>query len=485
MCAAAASAAAALLALGLATVGAVDYPLPPRQTPIQRGVMTKVQALAPRSSQRALNPVLHFLDEPGFRAHLRGCCPSVASLSAPALYARFKAEVSTMELVHNWDPRPNGSPMDELNMSTWIAAKYDYNLWQMSVLGLKRASFLFNCDLAEVGLFGYPPFPGVVEGSGDLPATFALASDRPTYTALNLWRNSVGNPKFGPVSAVFSPSYTHNMTFVLPVDSGLWEGSCNRSHRQHNHRQLQHHHWGNRMNCSAWNRTDANPLLGTLDDYDHVSQAWLSEYGIWQPSYSSSIPARLFERLFGEKRRTMTLTDEEGSSGQLYWEGQISGNILFPEGVKMLVGQYDQLFGTSTGQQLQVLCKKNRWVLLWGLGEWNITDNGGGSHHHWSPPTDQNYTFSGRVFDPTVLAGSTAAHNQSVSPATTASWSKAWQTAAATRRNNSTGLVWQRMWKALPSELQVEPVRPGDCGSVNACVGVDVAGKCLCYSDRA
>ena len=62
-----------------------------------------------------------------------------------------------MEMVHNWDPRDNGSPMDELNLSTWVEAKYDYNLWQMSVLGLRHASFLFNCDLAEVGLFGFPP----------------------------------------------------------------------------------------------------------------------------------------------------------------------------------------------------------------------------------------------------------------------------------------------------------------------------------------
>jgi hypothetical protein len=131
-------------------VGGGTYPVPPRQTPVQRGVMAKVQALASRSSQRAVGSVLRFLDEPAFRAQLTACCPSVASLSAPALYTKFKAEVSTMEVVHNWDPRPNGSPMDELNMSTWLAATYDYNLWQMSVLGLKHASFLFNCDLAEV-----------------------------------------------------------------------------------------------------------------------------------------------------------------------------------------------------------------------------------------------------------------------------------------------------------------------------------------------
>lgn len=103
---------------------------------------------------------------------------------AAALYDRFKAEVGTMEMVHNWDPRPNGSPFDELNLTTWLNAvtaprskipsncrphhhdlchdpcthvqSYDYNLWEMSFLGLREASFLSNCDLAEVGLMGFP-----------------------------------------------------------------------------------------------------------------------------------------------------------------------------------------------------------------------------------------------------------------------------------------------------------------------------------------
>ena len=256
-----AAAAFAALAAGTAAAAPAPPPLPPRQTPVQRDVIERVQRAAPADSAAATADVLRFMDDPAFRAHLRGCCPSVAQLSAPALYSRFRAEVATMELVHNWDPRDNGSPMDELNLTTWLEAKYDYNLWQMSVLGLRHASFLFNCDLAEVGLFGFPPFTGVVEGSGDLPKTFAEASDRPTYTALNLWRNSVGNPKFGPVSVVFAPNFVHNLTFLLPVDSGLWEGSCNRSS-----------HWGNRMNCSAWNRTDERPLLGTLDHFDHIAK---------------------------------------------------------------------------------------------------------------------------------------------------------------------------------------------------------------------
>jgi hypothetical protein len=156
-----AAAAFAALAAGTAAAAPAPPPLPPRQTPVQRDVIERVQRAAPADSAAATADVLRFMDDPAFRAHLRGCCPSVAQLSAPALYSRFRAEVATMELVHNWDPRDNGSPMDELNLTTWLEAKYDYNLWQMSVLGLRHASFLFNCDLAEVGLFGFPPFKGV------------------------------------------------------------------------------------------------------------------------------------------------------------------------------------------------------------------------------------------------------------------------------------------------------------------------------------
>ena len=123
-----------------------------------------------------------------------------------------------------------------------------------------------------MGLFGFPPFKGVREGSGDLPHSFAEASDRPTYTALNLWRNSVGNPKFGPVSVVFSPGYAGNLTFVLPVDSGLWESSCNRSALEIRRRSGLSSgaaskgggFYPGRMNCSTWNRSELGQRAATL-----------------------------------------------------------------------------------------------------------------------------------------------------------------------------------------------------------------------------
>ena len=176
----------------------------------------------------------------------------------------------------------------------WAEASYDINLWQMSFLKLKPASFLWNCDLAEVGLMGFPPFKNVTEGSGDLPHTWAEACDRPTYTALNLWKNSLGNPKFGPVAVVFSPEYVANLTLLLPVDSGLWEAECNRSaSRARPGATLaarDQSGWG-RMACEAWPRTPAHPLLGTLQHFAHIASTWLRQNttpggdgGIWQPA---------------------------------------------------------------------------------------------------------------------------------------------------------------------------------------------------------
>ena len=39
----------------------------------------------------------------------------------------------------------------------------------------------------------------------------------------------VGNPQFGPVSAVFAPAFVRNMTIIAPIDTGAWEAECNSS----------------------------------------------------------------------------------------------------------------------------------------------------------------------------------------------------------------------------------------------------------------
>ena len=35
-----------------------------------------------------------------------------------------------------------------------------------------------------------------------------------------------------PCAAVFSPSFVKNMTLIAPIDTGAWEGECNRTNNQ-------------------------------------------------------------------------------------------------------------------------------------------------------------------------------------------------------------------------------------------------------------
>eukprot|EP01052_Picozoa_sp_SAG31_P013700 SAG31_NODE_831_length_11669_cov_3.410026_3_plen_365_part_00 len=86
-------------------------------------------------------------------------------------------------------------------------------------------------DVAEVGLFGFPEFENVTELSGNLVSyTLTEAIERPVYTAFNSRKVDVGNPMFGPISAVFAPDFMRNMTLIAPIDTGAWEGECNSSY---------------------------------------------------------------------------------------------------------------------------------------------------------------------------------------------------------------------------------------------------------------
>ena len=60
--------------------------------------------------------------------------------------------------------------------------------------------------------------------------TWEQASSRLHYVALNMLRVDKGNPQFGRVAAVFSPSFWSDAVAATPVDSGLYEGWCNATY---------------------------------------------------------------------------------------------------------------------------------------------------------------------------------------------------------------------------------------------------------------
>jgi hypothetical protein len=86
--------------------------------------------------------------------------------------------------------------------------------------------------VAEVGLFGFPEFHNLSEaGYTDGAPTYDDAIQRPIYTDWSNRKVDVGNPMFGSVSAIFTPSFVRNMTLIAPIDTGAWEGECNTTER--------------------------------------------------------------------------------------------------------------------------------------------------------------------------------------------------------------------------------------------------------------
>jgi hypothetical protein len=129
-------------------------------------------------------------------------------------------------------------------------------------------------------------------------------TQRPIYIAFNQMRLSLGNPIFGPISFVFSPAVVRNMTFVAPVDTGIWEMSCN-----HTGGGARSHHHGWPTNCSGWNgEVNASTAafvhapLGTMQHHTHV---WLQNTRFWNLTDDEGL-ALLFGRLFAPSETNLT-----------------------------------------------------------------------------------------------------------------------------------------------------------------------------------
>ena len=97
-----------------------------------------------------------------------------------------------------------------------------------------------------------------------------------------------------------------------------------------------------------------------------------------------------------------------------YWEANIAGAPYFPVGIKMLVGSFAKLFGTADGRRLQAWCKKEGWVLAWGLGAAGGKDADTDPHHHFDSQT-LAAPYANRTLDLQVLPHTAAIHNMTVS----------------------------------------------------------------------
>ncbi len=157
-------------------------------------------------------------------------------------------------------------------------------------------------------------------------------------------------------------------------------------------------HSGDGFNCSFehWKYPD-KLVLGTTTHYYHILEAGVS---LWTNNVSAANLGTLFGRMAAPKQFNIT-----GAEVFRYWEANIAGAPLYPDGIKMLVGSFGDLFGTMLGRRLQAWCVQQGWVLAWALGNPSVSEYGDDS----TPAP-----YANRTLDPMVFAHTSASHNLSL-----------------------------------------------------------------------
>eukprot|EP01043_Picozoa_sp_COSAG02_P031550 COSAG02_NODE_2065_length_9961_cov_37.811397_4_plen_300_part_00 len=176
-------------------------------------------------------------------------------------------------------------------------------------------------------------------------------------------------------------------------------------------------HMGWTFNCSnaAWygrpngdgpripNGSPGELTLGTPTHYYHTLAAGVSVWNDSKPATQLGVMVRRMAEPYG----ATGITPQEIFK---YWEANIAGAPYFPAGIKMLVGSFAKLFGTADGRRLQAWCKKEGWVLAWGLGA-----AGGNDTTDPRDPQTMVAPYANRTLDLQVLPHTAAMHNMTVS----------------------------------------------------------------------
>lgn len=184
-----------------------------------------------------------------------------------------------------------------------------------------------------------------------------------------------------------------------------------------------------------------------------------------------------------------------------YYEVNPIVTLHLPQGIKMLVGTFDNWFGTADGTALRAWCLQQGWPLAWAHNPIDSTflcDPDPTKGCHLPPAWDLSHGVEQaniRLLDPEVLVSVAAGHNSTDGAdfaAARAAFATAWDHVAATVPANATVVqrraVLDPLWISVVfgepalgnSTLAVEPLYPGACAN-RECVGVQVRdGHCVC-----
>ena len=350
-----------------------------------------------------------------------------------------------------------------------------------------------------------------------LPMVRSQAAERPVYTAVNLRKIGLGIPMFGQISLVLAPRVVKPMAVIAPCDTGWYETCCNITWQRRfcstysadaagcNSTQRggampggcgvpatgsgcvptnmtagqaptlngsgvgpSFNSFGAPVDCSAWDEWDKAP--GTYSDFRHIVLTGANFWGRRTGEHGvSEYLARLLVRLFGDLGGNGTLVDS-GDEFQ-YFEAETVGTLRFPESVKLVLGSFDDLFGSALGYELQTWCREQGWLLAWAV-----------------PPARGSSQAArlGRLLDPTVLSNTSSSIPPSVARGARGCFQQAWKE-RGNQSNWSGGTAWRELWVAMPGELRLSQPRAGSCvdDAQRLCVGASETGACVCYSPHA
>jgi len=402
-------------------------------------------------SRAATPKVLAFFDIPEFRRGLQECCPDAAHLSSQELLERFREEVRAAELAHSF-PVDVGDVWAQ-DITVKLAEKYPWFLSEYAAPmangdTLSNVSELYN--FAEEKFFALQPFANATT------PTWKEANERLLYIAQNLRQLDTGSlPTFGEVAAIFSNEYVKDMVAISPVDTGLYTMSCLSPKPMFNMK----------FACKKWDGS-----VGTYDYFDHVI---LPNFEVFTNHSNTTViqeALSLFKRSAFAGKYT-SIQNTSGDDGTRYYEANILGNPRFPDGVKFLVGNFPEIFGTSKMLEVQRLANQYSWPLVWALG------NAGASEH-------SKATFRGnqRFLDPTVLA--TGALNATVAASSNSSFWSVFRDVAMARSLTTPPTIsqWEDWWAKLTlDQIQLAPLTARSCSKPQHCVGTDVVTQeCVC-----
>lgn len=411
--------------------------------------MANLTARAKIASAAATSKVLAFFDSAEFRDGLKICCPEAAQMTSKDLLEHLRKEIQISELAHSF-PIMSGDTWAQ-DITVDLAKKYNWflNEWQAPLITGENTSKFDDYSLAEVGIFGCRSF------AHEIP-TLAEASDRLIYIAQNLRQSDFGSlPTFGNVTAIFSTEYVKDMVAVAPVDTGLFEFSCNpklnSSGKFH----------GVKYRCGVWDK-----VVGTLDYLDHVI---LPNFDMQPNSSRVKEAIEFFQRsaFAGNYSKLPPLT---AKSAMKYYESNLLGNPWFPDGVKFLIGNFPELIGTDDISRVQDLANQYSWPLMWALGM------AGADPHSMTT----SFPGNGRILDPTAKV--TEHLNVSLPSGASATFKKIQQEAASARKlGNLTAQQITSWWSRLKvSTIEMAPLVSRSCASA-ACLGTNLwTGTCVC-----